>query len=532
MKYTTVPRRFEGPGHSYGWTEFISSADLEAAGFAQDGSVSVSARVEMIPRDKLRLELRRENGTASPLLTSLSITLIDGAAPQKNSINVENFKPLSNVDSIRRFSGAHNHQFQPGSQEASVWMDADRLNKKSTSFFGNGSLLVMVGMQFQPVIEGTDEGSSAGADAPAIDTPGDLASMRVSELQHLLDQTSSKCHGCVEKGDYVRRCEQVWQELRRAPATVHVVGSELDYLHESSEYEWVSGPYDVVEPPNSSWVDRKWLRPNYKRRRCPANAAGYCHMLGYGTSGSWKGWTIAQMSEDETHTYEWYHHATSNALLPQDISTPWKYSTLPVFNVGSSKWRKSKSLKVLAGDAGRVAWEGRKRSTRRRTDKRGHNGLLRAACNGQPLDEAREGASWMGAPSTDATTKGAQRSCARPSWATRRFCTCCWRPAQTRSSRIARSTAPLESWRPRRGTTRWPRCSPTEWQWVRPVGGRGQAQPRRSWLSALSTCSPSCSQETGTLASYPPLRCLMSRYSLARALCTQSSPHARAAAPK
>ena len=63
--------------------------------------------------------------------------------------------------------------------------------------------------------------------------------MRVSELQHLLDQTNSKCLGCVEKGDYVRRCEQVWQELRRAPATLHVVGSELDYLHESSEYEWL-----------------------------------------------------------------------------------------------------------------------------------------------------------------------------------------------------------------------------------------------------------------------------------------------------
>ena len=194
VKYSNGPRRYEWPTNTRGWSEFISVADLEAAGFVQDGSLSVSARVEMIPRDKLRLELRRENVTASPLLTNLSITLIDGAAPQQNADNVENFQPLSNVDSIRRFSGARNHQFRPGSQEASVWMDADRLNEKGTSFFGDGSLLVMVGMQFQPVIEGTDEGSSAGADAPAIDTPGDLASMRVSELQHLLDQTSSKCH--------------------------------------------------------------------------------------------------------------------------------------------------------------------------------------------------------------------------------------------------------------------------------------------------------------------------------------------------
>ena len=143
------PKRYDSTTKSlksWGWPEFISSADLEAAGFVQDGSLSISARVEMIPRDKLWLELRRENGTASPLLTNLSITLIDGAAPQQNADNVENFQPLSNVDSIQRPGGVHNHQFRPSSQEASVWMDADRLNEKDTSFFGDGSLLVMVGM--------------------------------------------------------------------------------------------------------------------------------------------------------------------------------------------------------------------------------------------------------------------------------------------------------------------------------------------------------------------------------------------------
>ena len=73
--------------------------------------------------------------------------------------------------------------------------------------------------------------------------------MRVGELQHLLSQTNSKCPGCVEKGDYVRRCQQVWQELRRAPATVHVVSSEFDSdIQEGSEYEWLSGPYDLAEP--------------------------------------------------------------------------------------------------------------------------------------------------------------------------------------------------------------------------------------------------------------------------------------------
>ena len=207
-----------------------------------------------------------------------------------------------------------------------------------------------------------------------------MASMRVSELQHLLDQTNSKCRGCIEKGDYIRRCEEVWLALRRAPATVHVVGSEFDYLDESSEYEWVSGPYDVVEPPNASWVARNWVRPGYKRRRCLADAAGSCPMLGYGTTlNSWAGWFVAPMSD----AYDWYHHATSNALLPQDISTPWKY------NSDGSTWRKSKTLKVILGDAGRVAWEERQRSARRRTDERGRNGLLRAACNGKPLDEAR-----------------------------------------------------------------------------------------------------------------------------------------------
>ena len=229
---------------------------------------------------------------------------------------------------------------------------------------------------------------SAGADAPAIDILRDLASTRVSELQHLLDKTNSKCPGCIEKGDYVQRCEQVWQELRRAPATLHVVGSEFDYLEESSEYEWVSGPYDVIEPSNSSWFDvQNWLRPSYKRRRCQADAAGSCTVLGYGTSPSWTewtGWFIALMSEDEIYTYQSYHHATSNALLPQEISMPWKYVAW-----GSSKSRKSKTLKVLAGDAGRVAWEERQRSWRQRTDERGRNGLLRAACNGKPLDEAR-----------------------------------------------------------------------------------------------------------------------------------------------
>ena len=147
MRVTCVARSLRTKSlKSWGWPEFISSADLEAAGFVQDGSLSISARVEMIPRDKLRLELRRENGTASPLLTNLSITLIDGAAPQQNADNVENFQPLSNVDSIQRPGGVHNHQFRPSSQEASVWMDADRLNEKDTSFFGDGSLLVMVGM--------------------------------------------------------------------------------------------------------------------------------------------------------------------------------------------------------------------------------------------------------------------------------------------------------------------------------------------------------------------------------------------------
>lgn len=135
----------------------------------------------------------------------------------------------------------------------------------------------------------SDPRGSLGAEAPAIDR---LASMRVGELQHLLSQTNSKCPGCVEKGDYVRRCQQVWQELRRAPATVHVVSSEFDTdLQEASEYEWLSGPYDVTEP-NSSWVIRDWRRPRYERRRCPASVLaryGSCPVLEHGTAQTMAG---------------------------------------------------------------------------------------------------------------------------------------------------------------------------------------------------------------------------------------------------
>lgn len=232
---------------------------------------------------------------------------------------------------------------------------------------------------------------SVGAEAPAIDR---LASMRVGELQHLLDQTNSKCPTCVEKGDYVRRCQQVWQELRRAPATVHVVSSEFDYLHEGSEYEWVSGPYDVTEP-NSSWVIRDWRRPRYERRRCAASDLtrhGSCPVMQYLLGGpSWTGWVIGPTRDAHASPELWYHRADSNALLPQNVSTPWDmcYAWVEVPTGYKCKWERSKLFKILAGDAGRVAWEKTQRTSRQRTDERGRTGLLRAACNGKPLNEAR-----------------------------------------------------------------------------------------------------------------------------------------------
>ena len=140
-------------GSNWGWSNFIGRAGLEAAGFSRNGVLSISARVDMIPRQKLRLALRRNNASASPLLANLSITPVDGAAVQDVD-NVEYFEPLSNVDSFQRFSGAHNHQFRSDHPEASVWMDVDRLNETGTSFLQDGSLLVMVGMQLQPVIDG------------------------------------------------------------------------------------------------------------------------------------------------------------------------------------------------------------------------------------------------------------------------------------------------------------------------------------------------------------------------------------------
>ena len=140
-------------GSNWGWSNFIGRAGLEAAGFSRNGVLSISAMVDMIPRQKLRLALRRNNASASPLLANLSITPVDGAAVQDVD-NVEYFEPLSNVDSFQRFSGAHNHQFRSDHQEASVWIDADRLNETGTSFLQDGSLLVMVGMQLQPVIDG------------------------------------------------------------------------------------------------------------------------------------------------------------------------------------------------------------------------------------------------------------------------------------------------------------------------------------------------------------------------------------------
>ena len=263
----------------------------------------------------------------------------------------------------------------------------------------------------------SDPRGSLGAEAPAIDR---LASMRVGELQHLLSQTNSKCPGCVEKGDYVRRCQQVWQELRRAPATVHVVSSEFDTdLQEASEYEWLSGPYDVTEP-NSSWVIRDWRRPRYERRRCPASVLaryGSCPVLEHGTAQtmagdawedglyrddiavqallggpSWTGWVVSQTRDAHASPNVWYHRAASDALLPQDIvSTPWKYDN-------GRTWARSKLVRVLAGDVGRVAWEKTQRTARQFTDERGRTGLLRAACNGKPLDEARgclrDGRAW------------------------------------------------------------------------------------------------------------------------------------------
>ena len=283
----------------------------------------------------------------------------------------------------------------------------------------------------------SDPRGSLGAEAPAIDR---LASMRVGELQHLLSQTNSKCPGCVEKGDYVRRCQQVWQELRRAPATVHVVSSEFDYLHEGSEYEWLSGPYDVTEP-NSSWVIRDWRRPRYERRRCPASALasyGSCPVLEHGTAQalgslaniygqallggpSWTGWVVSRKRDAHASPNAWLwwrHRSASDALLPQNISTPWDarcgdaggdvgsaahqdacWHWMPVGSIAhQAAWARSKRFKVLVGDAGRVAWEKVQRTARQRTDERGRTGLLRAACNGQPLDEARgclkDGRAW------------------------------------------------------------------------------------------------------------------------------------------
>ena len=47
------------------------------------------------------MALRRNNASALPLLANLSITPIDGAAVSAD--RVENFEPLSNVDSFQRF---------------------------------------------------------------------------------------------------------------------------------------------------------------------------------------------------------------------------------------------------------------------------------------------------------------------------------------------------------------------------------------------------------------------------------------------
>ena len=239
-----------------------------------------------------------------------------------------------------------------------------------------------------------------GTEAPAIDR---LASMRVGELQHLLSQTNSKCPGCVEKADYVRRCQHVWQELRRAPATVHLVSSEYDWdIKEGSEYEWISGPYDVTEP-NTSWVIRDWRRPRYERRRCPASVLalyGSCPVLEHGTARalagdaweeiavqvllggpSWTGWVVSSSRDAHATPDAWYHRTASDALLPHTISTTWDTSTTSLRRI----WLRSKLFKVLAGDAGRVAWEKTQRKARQRTDERGRTGLLRAACNGKPL---------------------------------------------------------------------------------------------------------------------------------------------------
>ena len=233
-----------------------------------------------------------------------------------------------------------------------------------------------------------------------------LKRLRVVELQHLLGQTNSKCPGCVEKDDYVRRCQQVWQELRRAPATVHVVSSEFDYLQEASEYEWISGPYDVTEPA-SDWVGtdsslgliRDWQRPRYERRRCQASQLaryGSCPALEYGTAQalaaddivvqallggpSWTGWVVSRsrdahhnpgLNTEEGGDAVWYHRAASDALLPQNISTPWErydyvgHSEAQLLGrmMGSSvvgesaSWARSKMVKIRTGDAGRVAWE-------------------------------------------------------------------------------------------------------------------------------------------------------------------------------
>ena len=140
----------------------IAEAPIEMAG--EHWTVSVHMLIDVhwtidehwtiLPRDrqKLRLALRRNNASALPLLANLSITPIDGAAVSADS--VENFEPLSNVDSFQRFSGVHNHQFRSDHPEASVRMDVDRLTETGTSFLQDGSMLVMLGMQLQPVVDG------------------------------------------------------------------------------------------------------------------------------------------------------------------------------------------------------------------------------------------------------------------------------------------------------------------------------------------------------------------------------------------
>jgi len=141
--------RYDPTHRTRGWKPFRSRADLQSAGFLRNGILTISAAVDMRPYQKLRLALTRHSRSAGPLLANLSITPIDGAAPQDVD-NVEYFEPLSGVDSVHRY-----HQFRTDHKEASVWMDADRLNETGTSFLRDGSLLVMVGLQLQPVADGT-----------------------------------------------------------------------------------------------------------------------------------------------------------------------------------------------------------------------------------------------------------------------------------------------------------------------------------------------------------------------------------------